>query len=237
MTGGCGLGAPEGEGRQAKRDGCLCGGVCAGPHYAVTLKEWCKRFTEQQDKVLELGYSREFFRKFVWYFSICEVCPLPGSRSRPLTSCRALLLRGCCGCCPQPLRHPTCFPCQVPDVPPSCSVVLVLPLKQPQMRHRAVLVLLRSASTADSVEGSLLKPRLSWCSALQTAPSPAYPVPISKPTPMGAGCFWPAQRGRQQHSGSVGCVWRFMHASATSAFPVFSYCEWPTVLHPLVMCR
>jgi predicted NAD/FAD-binding protein/cyclopropane fatty-acyl-phospholipid synthase-like methyltransferase/DUF1365 family protein len=43
-----------------------------GPHYAVTLKEWCKRFTEQQDKVLELGYSREFFRKFVWYFSICE---------------------------------------------------------------------------------------------------------------------------------------------------------------------
>jgi len=43
-----------------------------GPHYTVTLREWRRRFTEQYDRILALGYDRAFIRKFVWYFVICE---------------------------------------------------------------------------------------------------------------------------------------------------------------------
>uniref|UniRef100_A0A7S1NRL6 DUF7884 domain-containing protein n=1 Tax=Eutreptiella gymnastica TaxID=73025 RepID=A0A7S1NRL6_9EUGL len=43
-----------------------------GPHYSVTLREWCRRFSTQYDHIASLGYDREFIRKFIWYFAICE---------------------------------------------------------------------------------------------------------------------------------------------------------------------
>jgi cyclopropane-fatty-acyl-phospholipid synthase len=42
-----------------------------GPHYTRTLSEWRDRFTENRERVGELGFS-EVFRKFIYYFSYCE---------------------------------------------------------------------------------------------------------------------------------------------------------------------
>lgn len=43
-----------------------------GPHYAVTLREWRRRWEEQKDHVLRLGYSERFWRKYQFYFAYCE---------------------------------------------------------------------------------------------------------------------------------------------------------------------
>ena len=43
-----------------------------GPHYAMTLQHWQRRFFEQVDKVRELAYSEEFVRMWQFYLSYCE---------------------------------------------------------------------------------------------------------------------------------------------------------------------
>ena len=43
-----------------------------GISYALTLREWCKRFLNQKDKVLGLGYSEEFVRLWEFYLCYCE---------------------------------------------------------------------------------------------------------------------------------------------------------------------
>jgi cyclopropane-fatty-acyl-phospholipid synthase len=43
-----------------------------GPHYAATLALWQKRFFAHKEKVHSMGFDREFFRKWNYYFSICE---------------------------------------------------------------------------------------------------------------------------------------------------------------------
>lgn len=43
-----------------------------GIHYALTLREWRKRFFEQMDAVSKMGFDRSFRRKWLYYFSCCE---------------------------------------------------------------------------------------------------------------------------------------------------------------------
>jgi len=43
-----------------------------GPHYARTLSEWRVKFIASKDKLLELGYDKEFQRKWLFYFYLCE---------------------------------------------------------------------------------------------------------------------------------------------------------------------
>lgn len=42
------------------------------PHYAVTLRCWRERFTQQREKVLALGYSEAFIRLWTFYLAYCE---------------------------------------------------------------------------------------------------------------------------------------------------------------------
>lgn len=43
-----------------------------GLDYAVTLRDWCERFLEQQEQVMKLGYDREFIRLWHYYLCYCE---------------------------------------------------------------------------------------------------------------------------------------------------------------------
>lgn len=43
-----------------------------GPHYATTLVHWRNRFLANKTKILELGFSEEFIRKWEFYFCYCE---------------------------------------------------------------------------------------------------------------------------------------------------------------------
>ena len=43
-----------------------------GSHYATTLREWGIRFSENIEKIRSLGYSEEFIRTWLYYFSYCE---------------------------------------------------------------------------------------------------------------------------------------------------------------------
>jgi cyclopropane fatty-acyl-phospholipid synthase-like methyltransferase len=43
-----------------------------GPHYAPTLRMWRLRFKANREKILALGYSDVFYRKWVFYFAYCE---------------------------------------------------------------------------------------------------------------------------------------------------------------------
>ncbi|MEW5297105.1 MAG: hypothetical protein WDW36_000333 [Sanguina aurantia] len=43
-----------------------------GPDYAVTLREWRRRWEVRKDEVLALGYSDRFWRKYRFYFVYCE---------------------------------------------------------------------------------------------------------------------------------------------------------------------
>ncbi len=43
-----------------------------GPHYALTLAQWKKRFLEHREKIIELGFSETFIRRWEYYFSCCE---------------------------------------------------------------------------------------------------------------------------------------------------------------------
>ncbi|MEE3297113.1 MAG: cyclopropane-fatty-acyl-phospholipid synthase family protein [Planctomycetota bacterium] len=43
-----------------------------GSHYATTLREWGIRFSENIEKIRSMGYSEEFIRTWLYYFSYCE---------------------------------------------------------------------------------------------------------------------------------------------------------------------
>lgn len=43
-----------------------------GPSYATTLHEWRQRFSQQTDKVRELGYDEQFIRMWEFYLCYCE---------------------------------------------------------------------------------------------------------------------------------------------------------------------
>jgi len=43
-----------------------------GPDYAITLREWRKRWEERKEDILKLGYSARFWRKYRFYFAFCE---------------------------------------------------------------------------------------------------------------------------------------------------------------------
>ncbi len=43
-----------------------------GRHYATTLSRWQKNFAEHRDDVIAMGFDTTFYRKWIYYFSICE---------------------------------------------------------------------------------------------------------------------------------------------------------------------
>ncbi|WP_300464053.1 DUF1365 family protein [Desulfobacula sp.] len=43
-----------------------------GPHYATTLSRWRERFAERWDDIIAMGFDKTFYRKWMYYFSICE---------------------------------------------------------------------------------------------------------------------------------------------------------------------
>jgi len=44
-----------------------------GVHYARTLAMWRTRFLSHQAQILQLGFTEEFIKKWIFYFSYCEV--------------------------------------------------------------------------------------------------------------------------------------------------------------------
>lgn len=43
-----------------------------GPHYALTLSQWRKRFLAAETKLHALGYDRNFRKKWLYYLYVCE---------------------------------------------------------------------------------------------------------------------------------------------------------------------
>lgn len=43
-----------------------------GPHYAKTLRTWFENFNQEPEKVIHLGFSPEFIRKWNYYLNYCE---------------------------------------------------------------------------------------------------------------------------------------------------------------------
>ncbi|MCI5065466.1 DUF1365 family protein [bacterium] len=43
-----------------------------GPHYATTLSLWAKRFVARKSELMNLGFSADFLRKWMYYFGYCE---------------------------------------------------------------------------------------------------------------------------------------------------------------------
>ena len=43
-----------------------------GPHYGLTLARWKERFLENREKIIELGFSESFIRRWEYYFSYCQ---------------------------------------------------------------------------------------------------------------------------------------------------------------------
>lgn len=60
-----------------------------GNHYATTLARWRRRFTANLDQVGQLGFDREFQRKWDYYLGSCEA----GFRERALGNLQLVLTR------------------------------------------------------------------------------------------------------------------------------------------------
>lgn len=43
-----------------------------GPHYALTIREWRRRFTASRERLLDMGYDGSFQRKWLYYLYLCE---------------------------------------------------------------------------------------------------------------------------------------------------------------------
>ena len=43
-----------------------------GQHYARTLSDWKKRFINNYNKIIKLGFDESFMRMWLFYFSYCE---------------------------------------------------------------------------------------------------------------------------------------------------------------------
>ncbi|MSR89128.1 MAG: DUF1365 family protein [Candidatus Margulisbacteria bacterium] len=60
-----------------------------GPHYAPTLALWREQFLSEKTYILSLGFTEEFIRKWVYYFSYCET----GFKKRYLVNYQLVLTR------------------------------------------------------------------------------------------------------------------------------------------------
>jgi cyclopropane-fatty-acyl-phospholipid synthase len=60
-----------------------------GNHYATTLARWHRRFIANLDRVAQLGFDREFQRKWAYYLGSCEA----GFRERALGNLQLVLTR------------------------------------------------------------------------------------------------------------------------------------------------
>ena len=60
-----------------------------GPHYAPTLALWRERFSSEKAYILSLGFTEEFIRKWIYYFSYCET----GFKKRYLGNYQLVLTR------------------------------------------------------------------------------------------------------------------------------------------------
>jgi cyclopropane-fatty-acyl-phospholipid synthase len=60
-----------------------------GDHYALTLAEWRRRFTANDDQVARLGFDRSFRRKWAYYLGTCEA----GFRERVIGDLQLVLTR------------------------------------------------------------------------------------------------------------------------------------------------
>ncbi len=43
-----------------------------GPHYALTLAEWARRFRENRGEIIRLGFDEKFQRMWLYYLAYCE---------------------------------------------------------------------------------------------------------------------------------------------------------------------
>ena len=43
-----------------------------GPHYALTLEQWKERFLKNRERIIDLGFSESFIRRWEYYFSYCQ---------------------------------------------------------------------------------------------------------------------------------------------------------------------
>jgi len=62
-----------------------------GPHYATTLKRWRDTFLNSEDKILALGFDKQFIRTFDYYFSYCEA----GFETRTINLLQMVFSRPC----------------------------------------------------------------------------------------------------------------------------------------------
>ena len=46
--------------------------ISIGEHYVKTLEHWKENFSNNLDKINNLGFSDKFIRKFIYYFSYCQ---------------------------------------------------------------------------------------------------------------------------------------------------------------------
>lgn len=63
-----------------------------GPSYALTLREWRRRFEQQRDAILALGYPKPFLRLWRFYLAYCEA----GFLERSVGNAQLLLTRPRC---------------------------------------------------------------------------------------------------------------------------------------------
>ncbi len=63
-----------------------------GPSYALTLREWRRRFNAARDEVLKLGYPDRFTRLWNWYLAYCE----GGFMERSIGNAQMLLVKPDC---------------------------------------------------------------------------------------------------------------------------------------------
>eukprot|EP01025_Chloroclados_australasicus_P005212 TRINITY_DN11504_c0_g2_i5.p1 TRINITY_DN11504_c0_g2~~TRINITY_DN11504_c0_g2_i5.p1 ORF type:complete len:1114 (+),score=82.38 TRINITY_DN11504_c0_g2_i5:37-3378(+) len=50
----------------------LAEAIDIGEHYAITLRQWRKKWEQKKDKILSIGYGQRFWRKYQFYFAYCE---------------------------------------------------------------------------------------------------------------------------------------------------------------------
>jgi cyclopropane-fatty-acyl-phospholipid synthase len=63
-----------------------------GPHYADTLRYWLENFMKNKERILGLGYSRDFLRLWEYYLCYCEA----GFRERYLGDLQILFSKPAC---------------------------------------------------------------------------------------------------------------------------------------------
>ncbi|MEZ5534272.1 MAG: cyclopropane-fatty-acyl-phospholipid synthase family protein [Thiolinea sp.] len=63
-----------------------------GPHYAITLRKWRERFSENKERIRKLGYSDTFMRMWEYYLCYCE----GGFEERAIGTVQVLMTKPLC---------------------------------------------------------------------------------------------------------------------------------------------